>query len=406
MPTVVWVILSLLFAGGAGVLIVGCRHLSTQSASERVESRGSGDLWAAASPADQDASQRERLRARLEALARSGPMTDQPSPNGPREATASPAAPTDYVCPKCGTKTPHTGAAADFIARDLAACRGAVQAIKGLAVSLDESRFCAKCYCAMDDPSYALDIAFEGQAAHQRFEGVTSDDVTLLAEFLEGSRDHRDRSGTATPLGDHVVRIAHILGVPIPQAASPRQADLRARLVALARTSVPDAPSIFAMCYETGVPPTRADYVCPKCGERTLYTERHAALVRLDLPAMRRAAANLDGLSAEVDESEFCRNCRPDVAEPKLALLVYYRDALTPHRLDGVSPTDIEILVEFLAGETTHQGDTPDEDSLLRDHVGRIAELLGVQPLTAEERRLLAPPNAPRDRGPALGGEA
>ena len=82
-----------------------------------------------------------------------------------------------------------------------------------------------------------------------------------------------------------------------------------------------------------------------------------------------------------LDESEFCEQCRPGVAAPKLALVVQAQPS--PRRVEGIDETDVLLLAEFLQGKQKHQGDMGAEEPL-KKHTRRLAELLGLGPGTDE----------------------
>ncbi|MGD0094416.1 MAG: hypothetical protein ABSE73_31295, partial [Planctomycetota bacterium] len=90
-----------------------------------------------------------------------------------------------------------------------------------------------------------------------------------------------------------------------------------------------------ACCYKMSAPPTTFDYLCPRCGERTLYAlppnaseKERAAVVdatfvlNVQLEGCRRALAAIRDLPVELDESQFCRKCSPAVEKPELVLVV------------------------------------------------------------------------------------
>jgi hypothetical protein len=145
-----------------------------------------------------------------------------------------------------------------------------------------------------------------------------------------------------------------------------------------------------AMCYDMAGPPVTMEYICPKCSEKTLYARandkgtlemKNATAIMLlhkILPACRRKIANIRGLAVELDESQFCKKCSPDVAAPKLVLVVRHPNQKEPHRFVGVTDDDLQMLIEFLAGDNKHRGG---QDSIrpLADNMPRLEQLLGVK---------------------------
>ncbi len=155
---------------------------------------------------------------------------------------------------------------------------------------------------------------------------------------------------------------------------------VRAMLKKVADSPPPQSLKMGAMCYDMAGPPQRADYVCPKCGERTLYEQGMAGIVEWQLPACRRELAELKkatGEAAALDESQFCRKCSPDAKEPKLALNLKYQGG-QKSSVAGVTPMDIRLVREFLTGKMVHQGEQ-DRETAMKDHLPRLKELLGVK---------------------------
>jgi hypothetical protein len=145
------------------------------------------------------------------------------------------------------------------------------------------------------------------------------------------------------------------------------------------------------MCYKTAGPPDRVDYVCPRCGERTVYARGGAAsegvraaswemseLVGRRLEECRRQVLGIRDHGVSLDETEFCGKCRPDVREPRLALVVRLTGEEGERRTAGVSPEDVAVVAEFLEGKDRHDAGR-DREEPLKDHAKRIAELLGLE---------------------------
>jgi hypothetical protein len=182
------------------------------------------------------------------------------------------------------------------------------------------------------------------------------------------------------------------------------RAELIQRLERLAVSSGPTDLSTGAMCYVLGDPPPRREYVCPKCGERSLYplpreynpeidgqrpiekvVGEIAESLWLDVEEYRRLAAQLSSLSVSLDESQFCKKCNPDVETPALVLVVHPPDAAEPHRTVGVTREDLRLLCEFASGSDRHDAG-PLGERPLKEYVPRIQELLGVQLTPAEKQ--------------------
>lgn len=169
------------------------------------------------------------------------------------------------------------------------------------------------------------------------------------------------------------------------------RAAVRAMLKRLAETPPPTQLATGAMCYAMASPPNRADYICPKCGERTLYdnskykTEKPydmgiAWTVERELPYCRsefQELRKIAGHAIEFDESQFCRKCSPNVTKPKLVLHISYKDD-NVRDVEAIDHHDLRILRKFLAGELKTTSDNEGEAPLKND-LPRLQELLGVK---------------------------
>jgi hypothetical protein len=165
---------------------------------------------------------------------------------------------------------------------------------------------------------------------------------------------------------------------------------IRGLLKKLSESPVPKGEKMGAMCYDTAPPPRRADYVCPKCGERTLYDETkmdtkewvekgRSSTVAWEIPECRREFKELQKLAGDsisLDESQFCKKCSPKVTEPKLVLHITLKGEKA-RDVEKIKHGDIRILREFLAGELLAEGDR-NSISPLKKSLPRLQELLGV----------------------------
>jgi hypothetical protein len=181
------------------------------------------------------------------------------------------------------------------------------------------------------------------------------------------------------------------------EKAAPTQAEMLAReellrlLRELAASPAPQDLAEGAMCYKVAGPPERVEYVCPRCGERTLYARSDSAgagdrkgdwdmmeCVARDIPACRRRVVQIRGIGVELDESAFCKKCRPDEKDPVLELVVKFAGQEQPHRVRGVSEGDLALLEEFLTGNPKHPVGAGREEAL-KKFGSRIRELLGLK---------------------------
>ena len=145
------------------------------------------------------------------------------------------------------------------------------------------------------------------------------------------------------------------------------------------------------MCYDAAESLDRVDYVCPKCGERTLYDDSKleakkrfkegvSKVVGEEIPGCRREITEIRKVAGDVfvlDESQFCRKCSPTIVEPKLVLHIAYEDGKT-RDIEKVTAFDLQLLREFMGGSVVHK-DSQDWETPLKDSLPRLQELLGVE---------------------------
>jgi hypothetical protein len=165
--------------------------------------------------------------------------------------------------------------------------------------------------------------------------------------------------------------------------------EIQNQLTLIARKPAPKKLAMGAMCYKVAGPPSRIDYVCPTCGEKTLYaledssdkTKRDIQWKAIsdiqELESLRRLAQQIKKLDISLDESQFCKHCRPDVIEPKLGLIVKYPDRPEPHCVWDISWTDLTMMKAVTEGKLKYKG-LNDGEAALKTQQKRLQELLGL----------------------------
>ncbi|NLH16440.1 MAG: hypothetical protein GX455_07675 [Phycisphaerae bacterium] len=133
-----------------------------------------------------------------------------------------------------------------------------------------------------------------------------------------------------------------------------------------------------AMCYIPAPIPLKVEYLCPTCGQKTLYTQGDALaqFVNWELGACRRELDRLDnrgGLKITLEESSFCAKCSPNAGKHELVLKITYPDG-SIHSTGGIQLTDLRMLNRFLGGYLSF-----DESEPLKDHISRLRDLLGIE---------------------------
>lgn len=150
-------------------------------------------------------------------------------------------------------------------------------------------------------------------------------------------------------------------------------------LLARLETEEAPAPVFGAMCYEMMAAPLVAEYVCPVCGEKTLYENTHTAFIEWEIDGARRLAESINqstDFTIELDETLFCDFCSDDAdAGPGLLLRVIHEDG--EEFVNRVSLTDLRKLSSFLHGRLYWLTDNDSQEPLQND-VDRIREMLGI----------------------------
>ncbi|MCX7049652.1 MAG: hypothetical protein NTX50_29720 [Candidatus Sumerlaeota bacterium] len=139
------------------------------------------------------------------------------------------------------------------------------------------------------------------------------------------------------------------------------------------------APKMGAMCYTPSPPLQRAEYICPVCGEKTIYAADKARLVakelkgcRLDADVIKKASKG----AITLDESSLCKKCSPSATTHDLTLKVTYADG-AKRTVTPVDFRDLRLVRDFLNGKssftTSNDGELP-----LKSQSSRLRQLLGL----------------------------
>ena len=194
---------------------------------------------------------------------------------------------------------------------------------------------------------------------------VTLTTSALLAGQLAGQTPSADTaaSAAATTAAQTAVKLASL-----------SRSETRALLAKIERAERPE-PKMGAMCYDMAAPPERAEYVCPTCGERTLYSHEHAAFVQWELEMCRRLFSRMPHREAmSLDESSFCRKCCPKSSVHELVLTIRFDDGKTTG-VHSMTSEDLRLLAGALSGKLTGttlaEGEEP-----LKNSLPRLRELL------------------------------
>jgi hypothetical protein len=197
----------------------------------------------------------------------------------------------------------------------------------------------------------------------------------LLAGFAGMFKGVKQNSEQGKNLNvDHRLRVMN----PLDSIhGSYTRAEIRKKLIKLASSVAPVSLKRGAMCYDMAGPPERAEYVCPVCGEKTIYTLNQTSIVQYEIPSCRQQIKSIQGLDIRLDESQYCHKCHPEVTEPSLCILIKYINEEKPYECCSVSSDDIELIYEFMKGDNKHLGDR-DAEYPLKNYANRLEQLLGV----------------------------
>ncbi len=143
----------------------------------------------------------------------------------------------------------------------------------------------------------------------------------------------------------------------------------------------PPQSTMGAMCYQAMAPPATAEYICPVCGEKTLYSDSQTAFIEWELEGCRRLAESINSntdFEIFLDEGLFCDYCSPDTGEenPEILLRVIYESDMEV--VNRVSVIDLMMLDSFLQGNLFYTTSN-DAQMPMQNYAGRMRELLGLE---------------------------
>lgn len=149
-------------------------------------------------------------------------------------------------------------------------------------------------------------------------------------------------------------------------------------LQAVAREPEPEYV-MGAMCYAVMPIPEIAEYVCPVCGEKTVYGTGETPYILWQMDSARSLVAEMQAtgtLDVTLDETSFCSFCSPDSMIPGLRLVVTYEDGTTVTPVVNVE--DLRMLAGLLSGHLYYETSN-DSQSPLRPNLERLGNLLGIE---------------------------
>lgn len=155
------------------------------------------------------------------------------------------------------------------------------------------------------------------------------------------------------------------------------KAEIRKTLDMIEKAQAPEA-KMGAMCYYMAMPSATQPYLCPTCGEKTLYTNDLVWKWNLELDTCRRLFKDLPKRETmTLDESSFCKKCSPDAVTPSLKLRIRF-DNSTTNVVSDIKSEDLRLLQGFLAGKLEFEG-AQGATGPLKNQLPRLRELLGIK---------------------------
>ena len=156
------------------------------------------------------------------------------------------------------------------------------------------------------------------------------------------------------------------------------RAQLKDMLARIEKSPLPQE-KMGAMCYEVSSPPERADYLCPKCGRKTVYAKNMAFRISWELPGVRRILAEIKKiakLDIALDESALCNKCAAKAADKTLTLVITHADGVI-HRAKNINTGDMRLLHAFFQGRLSYT-ESNDAELPLKKQLARLGYLLDI----------------------------
>lgn len=182
-----------------------------------------------------------------------------------------------------------------------------------------------------------------------------------------------------------------LLAAMAAEAAEVSRDDLAKKLQALEKAPAPTKLAPGAMCYKPAGMAPRIDFVCPKCGEKTLYvrgTGSEAMAAMHNAATYRRQIKEIQGLGlpCTLDETAFCQKCGKEAQEKAFVLEIAW-PGRPAHRAILENSDDLLLVLAFLQGKDRYDAG-PSGEKALKESLPRIYKLLGIEaPKPAEEKK-------------------
>ena len=150
--------------------------------------------------------------------------------------------------------------------------------------------------------------------------------------------------------------------------------DLNSKLEQLPEIPAAKDRPVSAMCYDTASPLDRVQYICPACGEMTLYNSTFGDNIS-ELSTYRQLVKKITKMDVRLDESQFCKKCSPNIKNPQYCLLVKDVKSNKTHKTCNITENDILLIYEYSEGIKEHNNGYI--KAPLKNYEDRLEELLG-----------------------------
>ena len=168
-------------------------------------------------------------------------------------------------------------------------------------------------------------------------------------------------------------------GTGIYSARSLSRTEINLLLAKLEFTEPPEVV-MGAMCYAPMMMPSTAEYICPGCGEKTVYDSSFASFIDWELAGCRRMAETINSstdFNVTLDESLFCDFCSPETAETPVLLLKVINE--NGNEIENrITIVDLRMLESFLQGNL-YYSTFNDSQRPLQEYADRMRLLLGIE---------------------------
>jgi len=143
---------------------------------------------------------------------------------------------------------------------------------------------------------------------------------------------------------------------------------------------LPEMPGYYrepdAMCYSSAPPLDRVQYLCPVCGEMTVYKSSSYNGEIDNLQRYRLLVNKITKIDVKLDESQFCKKCTPWKSSRQYCLLVKYGENKKVHKTYDFTQEDIILLYEYSEGMKEHNWF---DKRPITEYKKRLEELLGTK---------------------------